>query len=100
MHDTAIVAFWQTLATFWLQAVSKYVHENVSQANFLKKAAPTGKAATPIDGTTIHSLLKIPVPIPTRGKDIPELTDDTLAELQREFRTCSLLIIDEKVWLD
>ena len=81
--------------TFWLHSVSKSVKENIIAKGFLKKVAPTGKAAGPIDGTTIHSLLDVPVPIP-KGKDLPELDDARLQTLQREFRNCELLIIDEK----
>ena len=82
--------------TFWCHAVSKFEKEIIKLIDFLLKAAPTGKAAAPIYATTLHSLINCPVPIPKRGKDIPELDDSSLQTLQRKFRNCQLLIIDEK----
>ena len=82
--------------TFWLKAVTKFVLEEAKGRRLLIKAAPTGKAATQIDGYTYHSLLKIPVPIPVRGKSIPDLDDNRLRDLQEDFYDCRLLVIDEK----
>ena len=68
--------------TFWLKAITKFVMEQAKGKRFLVKAAPTGKAATQIDGYTYHSLLKIPVPIPARGKCIHDLDDNRLRDIQ------------------
>ena len=70
--------------TFWLKAITKFVMEQAKGKRFLVKAAPTGKAATQIDGYTYHSLLKIPVPIPARGKCIHDLDDNRLRDIQSD----------------
>ena len=54
-----------------LKAITHFAIEN-GMPQMMKRAAPTANAAYLIDGTTLHGLLRIPVPI-IRGKPVPEL---------------------------
>jgi DNA replication protein DnaC len=58
--------------------------------------ASTGKAASNIDGTTLHSAFKLPI----RGKDNPKLEyrkagKETLNTMQAMYQNLKLIIIDE-----
>ena len=69
----------------------KMGNRNVSPYDLVKLAAPTGTAAFLINGSTLHSLLRIP------PKYFKELSDgQTLHSLQRLFQNTGLLFIDEK----
>ena len=61
----------------------------------MKTCAPTGTAAYNIGGTTIHALLKIPVPTNPLDPAKP-LSGDQLKRLQFELGSTRLLVIDEK----
>jgi hypothetical protein len=80
--------------SFFLNCLSQHIKGSIGK-NFLKIAAPTGTAAFIIKGTTLHSLLKLPLHV-SYDKDIPEMYADPLRELQREFEGVELLVIDEK----
>ena len=58
------------------------------------RTAPTGVAAFNINGSTLHSLLKLPV----KGKLNP-LKDNNLLSLQLKFKNNHFLIVDEKSML-
>lgn len=56
------------------------------------RAAPTGVAANGINGSTVHSLLKLPI---TKGEMAP-LTGGALSALQARLRNYQYVIVDEK----
>lgn len=60
------------------------------------RAAPTGAAASGIAGSTLHSLLKLPVEKGRREDRFPPLSNAQAAALQRAFQHIRYLIIDEK----
>ena len=65
--------------------------EPVDECDPVIRAAPTGVAAYIIAGSTLHSLLRLPV-----NQPFVDLGADPLGKLQRDFRHVKLLIIDEK----
>ena len=80
-----------------LKAITQFAVEN-GMPQMMKRAAPTANAAYLIDGTTLHGLLRIPVPI-IRGKPVPELDTADLRSFQADFKNTHLLVIDEKSML-
>ncbi|EXU94986.1 PIF1-like helicase [Metarhizium robertsii] len=58
------------------------------------RAAPTGVAGNQISGTTLHSLLHLPI-----NKDFKPLSAVDKAQLQKKLRDIKYLIIDEKSML-
>ena len=62
-------------------------------ANSVQVCAPTGTAAFNVSGTTIHSTLSLPVPIPR--DDLLKLRGMALSVFQEKFASTKLLIIDE-----
>ena len=80
--------------SFFLKCLSKYIKE-VAPLGFQKIAAPTGTAAFQIDGTTLHSLFKLPVQY-VKGRPIDDLNPVALREMQNNFQNTELLTIDEK----
>ena len=57
---------------------------------YCKVAAYTGRAAFNVQGDTLHSLLSL-----SCGRKMKQLEGDRLIELQKRFKVCKLLIIDE-----
>jgi hypothetical protein len=58
------------------------------------RAAPTGVAGNQISGTTLHSLLHLPI-----NKDFKPLSSIDTAQLQKKLKDIKYLIIDEKSML-
>ena len=58
------------------------------------RAAPTGVAGNQISGTTLHSLLRLPI-----NKDFKPLSAIDKAQLQKKLKDIRYLIIDEKSML-
>ncbi|KID82373.1 ATP-dependent DNA helicase PIF1 [Metarhizium guizhouense ARSEF 977] len=58
------------------------------------RAAPTGVAGNQISGTTLHSLLHLPI-----NKDFKPLSPTDMAQLQKKLKDINYLIIDEKSML-
>ncbi|KJZ78143.1 hypothetical protein HIM_02181 [Hirsutella minnesotensis 3608] len=58
------------------------------------RAAPTGVAGNQISGTTLHSLLHLPI-----NKDFKPLSAIDKAQLQKKLRDIKYLIVDEKSML-
>ena len=80
--------------SYLLKAITQFSLQN-DMPHFIKRAAPTANAAYQIDGTTLHALLRIPVPI-AKNKPVPELNGEDLRRLQEQFKETHLLIVDEK----
>ena len=75
--------------TYFINCVSQYAMQNCGP-NFLLKAAPTGNAAFLIIGDTLHAMFKLPL-LTSTDKDLPDLGNDTLKELQDHFYNCKML---------
>ena len=80
--------------TYVVKCIQKFIKEKKCKEGFLKLAAPTGAAAFLIKGSTLHSLLDLPIKIPF-DKVIPALPETKLMRLQEVFRNTEILIIDE-----
>ena len=80
--------------TYFVNCISVYAHTHGGY-NFLLKAAPTGNAAFLIGGATLHAMFKLPLQSST-NKELPDLSQETVEELQGIFQNCKLLVIDEK----
>ncbi|KAM4067788.1 PIF1-like helicase [Hirsutella rhossiliensis] len=59
------------------------------------RAAPTGVAGNQISGTTLHSLLHLPI-----NKDFKPLSAIDKAQLQKKLKDVKYLIVDEKSMLE
>ena len=82
--------------SFWLKKVKKFIEFHArDNEQFIKVAAPTANAAFIVEGTTLHSLFKIP-PKLSKDKEMKELRGENLRKLQDEFRGTELIVIDEK----
>lgn len=57
------------------------------------RAAPTGVAANNINGSTLHSLLRLPV---SRSTELNRLNATELSNLQAKLSGIQYFIIDEK----
>ena len=80
--------------TEYLRKTLKYPGQNFDQQPSVKVTASTGKAATNINGTTLHSAFKLPVNTPgTIKRTEPSKTD--LPIYQERYRYLKVLIIDE-----
>ena len=80
--------------SYLINCVQKHCAEVLKAPGLVKIAAPTGTAAFQVSGSTIHSSLQLPVPAPKKDP-APTLTGDQLARLQRDFKGCQILVIDE-----
>ena len=78
--------------SFLLRAIKMFANEQMGHDNFILTAAPSGTAAFLIGGSTLHSLLLLPV-----GNPILEpLSPGNLVLLQEKFKNLGILCIDEK----
>ena len=80
--------------TYVIKCIQKFIKEKKCKKGFLKLAAPTGAAAFLIKGSTLHSLLDLPIKIPF-DKVLQPLPETKLMRLQEVFRNTEILIIDE-----
>ena len=80
--------------SYLVNCVKKYTTEELDCPKLIQVAAPTGTAAFNVSGSTIHSLLQLPVPTP-KTNPVPDLSSDQLRRLQMDFRGCKMLVIDE-----
>ena len=81
--------------SYLLKCINKYIRSTLAKVGFHIIAAPTGCAATQIDGSTLHSLLSL-ISNFAKGKDIPDVSPGAVRDFEEKFRDTELLIIDEK----
>ena len=80
--------------TAYLLKTLKYHGQDYSKQPSVKVTASTGKAATNINGTTLHSAFSLPVNQPgTKPRTKP--SDDCLQKLQNCYEYLKVLLIDE-----
>ena len=78
-----------------MNAVRRWTQEHLRQGSeFVLSAAPTGAAAYLIGGSTLHSLLYLPVL--KQNQKMPQLQGSNLKSLQDRFKNVALLVVDEK----
>jgi ATP-dependent DNA helicase PIF1 len=85
----------KTYAIMQISVMLQEIAWQHSRENPLQRAAPTGVAAYAINGSTLHSLLHLPVK--TAFKELPSAS---LIAFQRLFKDTRYLIIDEKSMVD
>ena len=81
--------------SYFLNCVAQIALE-IYGCPFLQKAAPTGTAAFLIGGSTLHAMFMIPVQKSSPSKELPDLSGESLRNLQQVFHGCEILVIDEK----
>ncbi len=81
--------------SFVIKVIAEHVRRVTGQHTSSILMAPTGIAAFNIEGTTIHSTLKIPFSNSEMYKVCSPLPADQIADLKRRFRFVTTIIIDE-----
>lgn len=76
-----------------IKALRQYI-----PAECIKVAAPSGVAAYNVGGTTIHSLLKLPIRCST-AEALPPPPLNTLRELQKTFQRVRYILLDERSFI-
>ena len=78
----------------FIKLISAHLGEMAAGAQCpIIRAAPTGVAAVGINGVTLHSLFRFPVPLPST---YARLTTQNLQALQAKFEGVRYVVIDEK----
>ena len=80
--------------TEYLKRVLRYPNQNLHQPSVLV-AASTGKAATGINGITLHSAFHLPVKSGLKSHEYKKPSDETLHMLRNKYQYLKVLIIDE-----
>ena len=75
---------------FVMHCHTLYGQEKATAA--IRLAAPTGTAAFNIAGTTLHSLLALPVPLTS---ELPQMAPEALGNLQARLQGLKVLVVDE-----
>ena len=74
--------------------VLRYPNQNLDQPSVLETAS-TGKAATDINGITLHSAFHLPVKSGLKSYKYKEPSDETPRMLRNKYQYLKVLIIDE-----
>ena len=87
-------SFLANCITAYLLKTLKYPAQDYSKQPSVKVTASTGKAATNVNGTTLHSAFLLPVNQPGM-KMRTKPSDDSLQKLQNWYEYLTVLLIDE-----
>ena len=80
--------------TEYLKRVLRYPNQNLDQPSVLVTAS-TGKAATGINGVTLHSAFYLPVKSGLKSYKYKKPSDETLHMLRNKYQYLKVLITDE-----
>ena len=80
--------------TEYLKRVLRYLRQDVDQPSVLVTAS-TGKAATGINGITLHSTFHLPVKSELKSYEYKKRSNETLHLLRNKYQDLKVLIIDE-----
>ena len=80
--------------TEYLKRVLRYPNQNLDQPSVLVTAS-TGKAATGINGITLHSAFHLPVKSGLKSYKYKKPSDETLHMLRNKYQYLKVLIIDK-----
>ena len=80
--------------TEYLKRVLRYPNQNLDQPSVLVTAS-AGKAATGINGITLHSAFHLPVKSGLESYEYKKPSDETLRMLRNKYQYLKVLIIDE-----
>ena len=80
--------------TEYFKRVLRYPNQNLDQPSVLVTAS-AGKAATGINGITLHSAFHLPVKSGLKSYECKKPSDETLHMLRNKYQYLKVLIIDE-----
>ena len=87
-------SFLVNCITEYMKKTLKFPGQNYSEEPSIAVTASTGKAATNVNGTTLHSAFKLPVKLPgVKVRTKP--TDDDLTSLRKRYKNLKTVLIDE-----
>ena len=84
--------------TEYLKRVLRYPNQNLDHPSVLVTAS-TGKAATGINGITLHSAFHLPVKSGLKSHEYKKPSDKTLHMLRNKYQYLKVLIIDERLMI-
>ena len=87
-------SFLVHVITEYLKRVLKYPNQMISQPSVLVTAS-TGKAATCVNGTTLHSAFHLPIKNAYNQFGYVKPSDKTLHEMRNKYKYLKVLLIDE-----
>ena len=87
-------SFLVHVVTEYLKRVLRYPNQNLDQPSVLVTAS-TGKAATGVNGTTLHSAFHLPVNSGFKSFEYRKPSDEVLHVLRNKYQYLKVLIIDE-----
>ena len=82
------------MITEYLKRVLRYSNQNLDHPSVLVTAS-TGKAATGINGITLHSAFHLPVKSGLKFYEYKKPSDETLHMFRNNYQYLKVLIIDE-----
>ena len=86
-------SFLVNTITEYLKRLLRYTGQNIEEQPSVIVTASTGKAASNIGGTTLHSAFKLPLGDKWGGKSKP--SHSVLAKLRNQYRYLMVILIDE-----
>ena len=87
-------SFLVHVITEYLKRVLRYPNQNLDEPSVLVTAS-TGKAATGINGTTLHSAFHLPVNSGYKSFEYRKPSDETLHVMRNKYKYLKVLVIDE-----
>ena len=87
-------SFLVTTVTEYLKRILRYPNQNLDNPSVVVTAS-TGKAATNVNGITLHSAFNLPVKSGLKSCGYQKPSDETLHKLRNKYQYLKVLITDE-----
>ena len=87
-------SFLVNVITEYLKRILRYPNQTLDEPSVLVTAS-TGKAATNINGTTLHSAFHLPVKTGNRSFEYRKPSDEVLHVMRNKYKYLKVLLIDE-----
>ena len=87
-------SFLALVITEFIQRTLKYPGQNLDQPSVLVTAS-TGKAATGINGITLHSAFNLPIKTPWKSFEYRKPSDEVLHLKRNKYKYLKVLLVDE-----
>ena len=88
-------SFLVNVITEYLKRVLRYPSQTPNEEPSVLVTASTGKAATGVNGTTLHSAFHLPIKTATRSFEYRKPRDEVLHEMRNKYKFLKVLLIDE-----
>ena len=88
-------SFLVNVITEYLKRVLRYPDQAIDDQPSVLVTASTGKAATVINGTTLHSAFRLPVQTRNKSFEYRKPSDEGLHEMRNRYKYLKVLLIDE-----